>query len=111
MRGMHQIRSSAGKLTRAAVSKQSKDYQLFMQITCLEMEKVRRGVERAAALTRVQRIDARLNEVEAEKAMLMSKLSERGAGLAALAHAVSGPDTTAASLSRESAPGAFHIRY
>jgi len=78
MRGLRNIRSSAGKMSRAAVPKQAKDHELFMQITCLEMEKVRRGVERAAVLERIRSLDARLNQMEAEKTLILAQLAERG---------------------------------
>jgi hypothetical protein len=103
MRGIHQIRSTSGKMTRAAVSKQAKDYQLYMQITCLEMEKVRRGVERAAAVARVRNIDARLEEVELEKSALLQKLADRGTNLP---EQVGQPVAVAAA-----APGGFHFQY
>lgn len=109
MRGMHQIRSTSGKMTRAAVAKESKDYQLYMQITCLEMEKVRRGVERAAAIARVRSIDARLHAVEVEKEALLCKLAARGSSVPE--SAVSASATALASFSDAAPAGSFHIRY
>lgn len=49
-------------------------YRAFMKITCLEMEKARRGKERESALNRVNNIDERLREIELEKANLMKIL-------------------------------------
>lgn len=49
-------------------------YRAFMKITCLEMEKVRRGKERESALNRVNNIDERLREIELERANLMKIL-------------------------------------
>lgn len=72
------VKSSARKATRAGVSKEVRDHELFMQITCLEMEKVRRLVERKAACTRISEIDDRLAEVESERVHLLRQLAERG---------------------------------
>lgn len=107
MRGLRQIRSSAGKKTRAAVPKQSKDYQLYMQITCLEMEKVRRGVERSAALERIRRIDARLTEVEREKADLLRQLADRNVTIPADLD----PFVPGSALATLPARNTFRIRY
>ena len=38
-----------------------------MRISCLEMEKERRGKERQSAVKRVKEISARFREIEAEK--------------------------------------------
>jgi hypothetical protein len=57
----------------------------YMQITCLEMEKVRKGREKESGLKRLQDLDARLQEIEREKASLLGALAERGAGRAATA--------------------------
>lgn len=86
MRGMHN-------------NKQGKDYQLHMQITCLEMEKVRRHAERSAALKRVRGIDARLQAVEQEKSALLRKLAERASSSPT-------PDSSPAP-----AAGGFHFQY
>lgn len=96
-------------MARAAVPKQSKDYQLFMQITCLEMEKVRKCVERSAALSRVRGIDARLGEIENEKNSLLRRLAQR-------ASADSNPDDALSPLANIAPIGmasnrSFHIRY
>jgi hypothetical protein len=49
----------------------SRPDKAFMKIACLEMEKARRGTERENALHRLKNIDARLQEIEAEKAALL----------------------------------------
>jgi uncharacterized membrane protein YccC len=46
-----------------------------MQITALEMEKARRCSERASAARRIADIDARLRELEKEKAQLLAAVS------------------------------------
>ncbi|MBI1874678.1 MAG: hypothetical protein HYS05_12465 [Acidobacteria bacterium] len=55
----------------------------YMQITCLEMEKARKGKEKESALQRLQTLDARLCQIEAEKAALVRALAEHGAARAA----------------------------
>jgi hypothetical protein len=51
-----------------------------MKIACLEMEKVRRGKERGSARQRMADIDARLKEIEAEKAALLQALEGSDGG-------------------------------
>ncbi|MCF8050316.1 MAG: hypothetical protein K9L59_03700 [Desulfobacterales bacterium] len=50
-----------------------------MKITALEMEKARRGKERESAMRRVREIDARFQEIEAEKNNLLQGLGNVGA--------------------------------
>lgn len=69
---MRDIRTLSGKVDRIA-----NPHMAYMQITCLEMEKARKGRERASALQRVESIDGRLREIEAEKAALLQALTER----------------------------------
>lgn len=71
---MRDIRTLSGRVDRIA-----NPYMAYMQITCLEMEKARKGRERASALQRVEIINARLRDIEAEKATLLRALAERGA--------------------------------
>ena len=71
---MRDIRTLTGKVDRIA-----NPYMAYMQITCLEMEKARKGREKASALQRVQALDGRLRDIEAEKASLLRALAERGA--------------------------------
>ena len=74
-KGLHEIRTLSGRQDRVRLP-----YQSYMQITCLEMEKARRGSERKSALQRIANLDARLKEIEAEKASLLGGLEERNAG-------------------------------
>jgi hypothetical protein len=71
---MRDIRTLSGKVDRIA-----NPYTAYLQITCLEMEKARKGRERASALQRVENLNGRLREIEAEKASLIRALAERGA--------------------------------
>jgi len=75
---MRDIRTLTGKVDRIA-----NPYMAYMQITCLEMEKVRKGREKASALQRVENLNGRLRDIEAEKAALLRALAERGVGPAA----------------------------
>jgi hypothetical protein len=72
---MRQIKSSAGRQSRAAIPKTYQDYQIYLQISTLEMEKSRRAAERAAAQARIAAIDSRLAEMEQEKLTLLSRLA------------------------------------
>ena len=74
-KGLREIRTLSGRQDRVHLP-----YQAYMQITCLEMEKARRGSERKSALQRIANLDARLQEIEAEKAALLGALEERNAG-------------------------------
>ena len=71
-RGLQDIRTLSGKVDQV-----SHPYRAYMRISCLEMEKARRGEERASAMHRVNNIDARFREIEAEKAELLKTLDER----------------------------------
>jgi len=74
VRGLQDIRTLAGMVDQAATP-----YRAFMRLSCLEMEKFRRGKERESAMHRVNNIDARFAEIEAEKASLLHVVGERGA--------------------------------
>jgi len=71
-RGLRDIRTLAGRSDQLALP-----YRAYMQITCLEMERVRRNQEKRSASQRIAIIDARLQEVEAEKAVLLQSVGER----------------------------------
>jgi hypothetical protein len=75
-----------------------------MQITCLEMERARRNQERRNASQRIAVIDARLREVEAEKAALLQSVGER------ITVPVPAP-AAESELSPRSAKKGFKIRY
>lgn len=72
-RGVRDIRTHAGK----SASKNFTPYRAYMQVTCLEMERARRDLERASASQRVANIDARMSEIDQEKAVLLQALAER----------------------------------
>ncbi len=72
LRGLQDIRTLAGRVDQAAVP-----YKAFMKLSALEMEKLRRGEEKASALHRVKNIDTRFQEIEKEKAGLLEVLEGR----------------------------------
>jgi hypothetical protein len=50
-------------------------YVAPLQIACLEIEKARKGREKASALQRVETLDERRREIEAEKAAVLRWLA------------------------------------
>lgn len=74
-KGLRDLRTLAGRTDQLALP-----YRAYMQITCLEMERVRRNQERRSASQRIAIIDARLKEAEAEKAALLQSVGEGNAG-------------------------------
>ncbi|RJQ64288.1 MAG: hypothetical protein C4530_02180 [Desulfobacteraceae bacterium] len=69
------IRGLANIRTHSATRDQvSESYKAFLRIGALEMEKARRGKEKESALNRVQNIDARFREIEAEKSELLAAI-------------------------------------
>ncbi|HEX9777541.1 MAG TPA: hypothetical protein VGA63_05280 [Geopsychrobacteraceae bacterium] len=84
----------------------SRPDKAFMKIACLEMEKARRGTERENALHRLKNIDARLQEIEAEKAALLEALGERRSGK----HAIDSPGSVGKSGACQNSRG-FKLRY
>ncbi len=76
-KGLRNLRTVAGR-----VDQMSLPYRAYMQITCLEMEKARRDAERASASRRIAEIDARLQEIEAEKTQILQRLSRSATAVA-----------------------------
>lgn len=99
-KALRDIRTLSGRVDHLA-----NPYMAYMQITCLEMEKARKGHERASALERVRILDGRLAEIEAEKAALLRGLAERGHAPIATGPAADGQRAPRA------ASGGFRIRY
>ena len=75
---MRDIKTLSGRVDRIA-----SPYMAYMQITCLEMERARKGRERASAIQRVENLDARLREIDTEKSALLRALATYGAAPAA----------------------------
>ena len=74
VKGLRDLRTRAGRVDRAHIP-----YMAYMKISCLEMEKSRRVKERQSAQSRIDSIDARVAELDAEKAALLVQLGERSA--------------------------------
>ena len=75
VKGVRDIRTYSGRVDAGGVP-----YLAFMKISCLEMEKARREKERNSAMDRVRNIDSRINDIEAEKNLLLKNLGERPEG-------------------------------
>ena len=75
MRGLQDIRSLSGKVDQTSLP-----YKAYMKIACLEMERARRRTERDSASYRIENIDARMEEIEDEKAALLEALAKRDKG-------------------------------
>lgn len=67
MRGLQNIKTYTGRL-----SSMTEPYRAFMRLSCLEMEKARKGKERDSALQRVALIEERFREIDAEEAELLA---------------------------------------
>src|SRR5674476_773806 len=65
-KGVNNIRTLSGRVDQLSLP-----YRSYMQITCLEMEKARRGMERKSASQRIALIDARLDQIEQAKQDLL----------------------------------------
>lgn len=65
-RGLNQLRTLSGRVDQLSLP-----YRSYMQITCLEMERARRNMERKSASQRVALIDARIQEIEKAKHELL----------------------------------------
>lgn len=99
IRGLQDIRTLSGRVDMV-----SEPYRAFMRITALEMEKERKGVERRSAVQRVQNIDARFRDIEAEKDVLLTALGERKKGRSQATSSVKPKGT-------QDTTGCFKIRY
>jgi len=75
IRGLQDIRTLSGRVDQTSLP-----YKAYMKVASLEMEKVRRGKERESASFRVKNIDARVEEIEDEKASLLQALAKRDKG-------------------------------
>jgi hypothetical protein len=69
-KGLNQIRTLSGRTDRLSLP-----YRSYMQISCLEMERVRRNTERKSASQRIALIDARIEEIEKTKQDLLKAMA------------------------------------
>jgi len=71
LKSLQDIRTRAGQIDAAAIP-----YKAYMKMSCLEMEKFRKERERKSAMIRVNNIDKRFREIEAEKAAILTHLGK-----------------------------------
>lgn len=71
IRGVQDIRTVTGKAT---TDRDAAVYKAYMKLSCLEMEKYRRGKERKSAMQRVVNIESRFQDIEAEKRRILESL-------------------------------------
>lgn len=74
-RSLRDIRTLSGRVDRVSLP-----YRAYLKISCLEMEKARKALEKASARQNIANIDARLSEIEAEKDALLKALGDLAAG-------------------------------
>jgi hypothetical protein len=77
-KGLNSIRTLSGRVDQVSLP-----YRIYMQITCLEMERARRDKERQSGTRRIMEIDARLKEIDQVKQELLQAVSTKGQGLPA----------------------------
>ncbi|AIO69388.1 hypothetical protein [Burkholderia oklahomensis] len=68
-KGLHDIRARRTSGTTAMPV-----HSMYMRISCIEMEKSRRDIERRAAQRRIDSVDSRLADLEREKARLYAAI-------------------------------------
>ncbi len=73
MRGVQDIKTLSGRADEGTIP-----YKAYMKLSILEMEKFRRGKEKQSALERVQHIDQRFQDIEAERQEIMTALETKG---------------------------------
>jgi len=71
MRGLNDIRTHSGMVEQGLTS----PYKAYMKLSCLEMERFRRGQERESARQRMEMIDARFQEITAEEKEILQALN------------------------------------
>ena len=72
-RGLQDIRTLTGKVSHA-----QRPYKAYLRISHIEMEKARKTMESRKAKQLVADINARLEEIDAEKDALLKHMGERG---------------------------------
>ena len=69
VRGLSDIRTYSGRTAQTF-----HPYKAYMRITCLEMEKARRGEEKYSAIHRVNIIEDRLKDIDVETEALLRSI-------------------------------------
>ena len=72
LRGLRDIRTLSGQTDETSFS-----HRAHMKLACLEMEKARRNIERKSAIQRLQSIDARVQDIEAQEAAVRKSMASR----------------------------------
>lgn len=85
IRGVSDIRTQSGSVGRTLAP-----HEAHMRLCVLEMEKARRNAEKKSVLARVKTVDARLEEIDAERHDLLQLLAEQGVRILAPAKAKQG---------------------
>jgi len=101
-RSLTDIRTLSGR-----VSKTHQTSRAYMQVTCLEMEKIRLQQELESAMERAEAIRTRLMQIDQEKTQLLRSIDETS-GTAAASSARDRPPVVKAGAQ---AGGGFRIRY
>ena len=73
MKGVQDIRTLPSRMEEGSVP-----YKLYMKLSMIEMEKFRRGKEKQSALDRVNVIDQRFREIEADRQKIITALKAEG---------------------------------
>ena len=73
MRGVQDIKTLSGRADEGTIP-----YKAYMKLSILEMEKFRRGKEKQSALEKVQHIDQRFRDIEAERQEIITALEAKG---------------------------------
>jgi len=73
MRGVQDIKTLSGRADEGTTP-----HKAYMKLSILEMEKFRRGKEKQSALDRVDHIDQRFRDIEAERQEIMTALEAKG---------------------------------
>jgi hypothetical protein len=72
IKGLQDIASHSGRAREGAIP-----HKAYMRLSCLEMEKFRRTRERESAMVRISSINARFQQIDAEKAMILRAMKEQ----------------------------------
>lgn len=73
IRGVQNIKTLSGRSDDGTIP-----YKAYMKLCILEMEKFRRGKEKESAMERVQKIDQRFQDIEAERQEIITALETKG---------------------------------
>ena len=110
--GLNEIRTMSGFVTET-----DKPHRRFLKLAVLAMERARRGKERDSARQRIEDIDGRFAEIEAESGILLQQALESAEGRAQEKRPAAGrasPSATSSNPPRPAplrAPGGHKLKY